>query len=132
MTTEVTAQLNYLRIAPRKVRLIADLIRGKSCTEAERELQFLIKRPSAPVLKLLKSALASAKQNQGIEAKDLYIKKIDIDEGPPLKRFMPRAMGRAFLIKKRTSHIMLVLGQRAPAKAEKEAAKDKKKKQVTK
>ena len=107
---EINAQLNYLRISPRKVRLVTDLVRGKSVVTAKRELAFLVKKSSSPILKLLNSAIASAKQNSSLDSTQLYIKKIDVDEGPALKRFMPRAMGRAFAIKKRTSHITLVLG----------------------
>lgn len=108
---EINAQLNYLRISPRKVRLVTDLVRGKSVVAAKRELAFLVKKSSSPILKLLNSAIASAKQNSGLDIAQLYVKKIDVDEGPALKRFMPRAMGRAFAIKKRTSHIKIVLGE---------------------
>ncbi|MBI5787102.1 MAG: 50S ribosomal protein L22 [Candidatus Niyogibacteria bacterium] len=108
---DITAELNYFRIAPRKVRLAAGLIRGKRVGEAERELQFLTKRASLPLLKLLKSAVANATHNFNLQKDNLYISKITVDGGSPLKRIRPRAFGRAFPIKKRTSHITLVLGE---------------------
>jgi len=105
----VTARLNYLRIAPRKVRLVADLIRGKSARQAEYLLQTVVKRGSPPLAKLLKSALASAKQILGQESDELFISKITVDEGPKFKRWRARARGRAAPIQKKTSHILLVL-----------------------
>lgn len=103
--------MNNLRLAPRKVRLAADLIRGKKVGEAERELKFLIKRASLPLIKLLKSAVANATNNFNLIKDNLYISKITVDGGTPLKRSRPRAFGRAFPIRKRTSHITLVLGE---------------------
>ena len=108
---EIIAELNYLRIAPRKVRLAAGLMRGKRVFEAERELQFLTKRAAGPLLKLLKSAVANATHNFNLQKDNLYISKITVDGGSPLKRIRPRAFGRAFQIKKRTSHITLILGE---------------------
>ncbi len=118
----VTAKLNYLRIAPRKVRLIADLIRGKSTKEAETILHFQVRRASGPMAKLLKSAIANAKNNFKLKEEGLYISKITVDEGPKLKRSRPRARGRAYEIQKKTSHITLVLDER---KAKKEKGKRK-------
>lgn len=103
------AKLRYLRIAPRKVRLVADLIRGKSVKEAETLLSFQTKRAARPLLKLLKSALANAKNNLKMNTDNLYISKITVDEGPKFKRWRPRARGRAYMIQKKTSHITLVL-----------------------
>lgn len=131
-----TARLNYLRIAPRKVRLVADLIRGKSIAEAQNILNFTTKRASLPLLKLLKSALSNAKEQQQLEESALYIKKITVDEGPKYKRWMPRARGAAYQIQKKTSHITLILdatgGKSAKAKkikkVEKQAEKVKEKK----
>ena len=106
-----TAKLNYLRIAPRKVRLVADSIRGLSVNEAEAQLSLKPKRAGLPLIKLLHSAIANAKHNQQLDASRLFIKEIRVDQGPTLKRFMPRAMGRATPIHKKSSHIMLVLAE---------------------
>ena len=108
----VTAKLRHLRIAPRKVRLVADLIRGKSASEAETILSFQTKRASYPIAKLLKSALANAKNNLKLKEGNFYISKITVDGGPSLKRSRPRARGRAYPILKRTSHITLVLDEK--------------------
>ncbi len=106
---QVKAKLSYLRIAPRKVRLVADSIRGKRAEKAEEILNFAVKSAVAPLLKLLKSALANAKNNFGLENSDLFVSKIMVDEGPKLKRWRPRARGQAYEIMKRTSHVTLVL-----------------------
>lgn len=107
--TEIKANLKYLRVSPRKVRLVADLMRGKSAEEAEAVLLFLKKRASEPLYKLLKSAVANAKHNFNVEKENLAIKSIRVDQGPTLKRFMPRARGTAASIKKRSSHVSLIL-----------------------
>ena len=104
-----TAKLRYLRIAPRKVRLVADLIRGKRVAEAQRILHFLPKKGSLPIAKLLKSAAASAKNNHQLDEASLYISKITVDEGPKLKRWRARARGQAYEIQKKTSHINIFL-----------------------
>jgi large subunit ribosomal protein L22 len=104
--------LNNLRIAPRKTRLIADLIRGLSVEEAERQLKFQNKRAALPILKLLKSSAASAINNFNLSPDNLYIANIFVNEGPMLKRFRPRAFGRAGAIHKKTSHITLILEER--------------------
>lgn len=98
------AQLNYLRISPRKVRLAADLIRGLSVIEAEQQLRFCAKRAAEPLLKLLRSAVANANN-----APDLYVSEIKVNPGPTLKRWRPRARGMAAMIRKRTSHIIIIL-----------------------
>jgi len=100
------AQLNYLRISPRKVRLAANLIRGLSVVEAEQQLRFCAKRAAEPVLKLLKSAVANANN-----APDLYVSEIKVNAGPTLKRWRARARGVAAMIRKRTSHIIIILEQ---------------------
>jgi len=105
--------LNNLRIAPRKTRQIADLIRGLSVEEAERQLKFQSKRAALPILKLLKSGIASAVNNFNLSPDNLYISSIFVGEGPMLKRFRPRAFGRAGAIHKKTSHITLVLEEKA-------------------
>ena len=102
----ITVKLKYLRIAPRKVRLVADSLRGKTAEEAAGILQFLVKKASKPLLKLLNSGIASANTSQ---LQGLYISKIMVDEGPKLKRWRARSRGRAFSIEKKTSHITLVL-----------------------
>ncbi len=114
----VIAKLHYLRIAPRKVRLVADLIRGKSVIEAENILNFTFKKPVLPVLKLLKSAIANAENNFNLKKESLYISKILVDEGPRLKRLFPRARGRANIIQKKTSHITIVLEEMSESKRE--------------
>jgi len=107
----ITAKLNYLRIAPRKVRLVADLIRGKSVEEAQTILNFVRKRATKPLLKLLKQALANAHHNFQLAKDTLYISEIRVDEGPKLKRWRPRARGQASEIQKKTSHVTLVLDE---------------------
>lgn len=107
----VTAHLRYVRVAPRKMRLVADSIRKRPYREALEILAFLPKRGSKPLLKLLRSAGANAKNNFNLDTSSLLVKEILVDAGPVLKRFMPRAMGRAALIRKRRSHITLVLDE---------------------
>ena len=106
---EVRAKLNSLRISPRKVRLITDLIRGMDVLRAELELAQVPKRSAGDVQKLLKSAVANARHNFDLEKDRLYIKEIFVDGGVVMKRQMPRAFGRAAMIRKRTSNISLVL-----------------------
>ena len=108
---KVSASLRYLRIAPRKVRLVTDLIRGKSVEEAQTILNFVRKRATKPLLKLLKSAIANAHHNFQLAKDNLYISEIKVDEGPKLKRWRPRARGQAFEIQKKTSHVILVLAE---------------------
>jgi len=108
---QVTAKLNYLRIAPRKMRLLVDLIRGEKIEKAMTLLDFSIKRGSEPLKKVLEQAVANAENNFQLEKSSLYISKITIDEGPKLKRWRARARGRAARIEKKTSHISLVLSE---------------------
>jgi large subunit ribosomal protein L22 len=108
---EVTARLSYLRISPRKVRLVAGAVRGMGLEEAKNQLAFMDKKAALPMRKLLQSVEANAK-NRGIAEAGLVIKKLFVDEGPVLKRFMPRAHGRASGIKKRMSHIVVVVGSK--------------------
>lgn len=105
------AELKYLRISPRKVRLLANKIKGLPVKEAEQELLLSVKRSAKPLLKLLKSAVANAQTQKNLTQDQLYIKNIEVNEGPRLKRFRPRAFRRATLILKRTSHIKLQLAQ---------------------
>lgn len=109
---EAKAKLKYLRIAPRKTRLVADMIRGKGVKEAQGLLEFTAKKAAHPLLKLLRLAIANAVNNQKLDEDKLYIYKITVDEGPKYKRWMPRARGQAYEIQKKTSHITIVLKER--------------------
>lgn len=109
---QVKATLRHLRIAPRKVRLVADSIRGKRALQAQTVLRFTVKGASHPMLKLLNSALANAKNNFHLEAENLYISKITVDEGAKLKRWRARARGQAAEIQKKTSHINITLEEK--------------------
>ena len=108
---EIIAKLHNLRIAPRKVRLIADLIRGKKTENAEALLNFTTKKANSVLLKLLKQALNNAKNNFHLDASNFFISKIVVDEGPKLKRWRPRARGRAFEIQKKISNITIILSE---------------------
>lgn len=114
---QITAKLNYLHIAPRKVRLIADLIRRKTVIEAENILTFAPKRAATPLMKLIKSAVSNAKSTLGLEESSLYISKITVDEGPKMKKWMPRARGSPSMIQKKNSHITLILDEIEKGKA---------------
>jgi len=107
----VTAKLSYLRIAPRKVRLVADLVRGKSIEEAQTILNFTTKKASLPLLKLLKQVSANAKNNFQLDLSNLFISKITVDEGPKYKRWMARARGQTSEIQKKTSHVIVILDE---------------------
>lgn len=124
------ATLSNYRQSPRKVRLVAGLIRGKSVPVALIELDFLNKRSSLIIRKLIQSAADNAKFSFSIDPKNLVIKEIRVDAGQTLKRSMPRARGSAFPIKKRSSHISVVLAEKAVAAAP--AAKAPKAKPTTK
>ncbi|MBY7703529.1 50S ribosomal protein L22 [Vibrio harveyi] len=106
---EAKAKLSMIRISPRKVRLVADTIRNKPVANAIAILQNTNKDAVKPVLKLLNSAIANAVNNNGMDADKLFVKTIFVNEGPTLKRFRPRAHGRAYEILKRTSHIVIVV-----------------------
>lgn len=105
------AFLKNYRQAPRKVRLVANLIKGKSATQAISELDFLAKRAGLPIKKLLLSAVANAKQ-RGVEVENLFIKELRVDKGITMKRMMPRAMGTGHRINKRTSNLNILLAER--------------------
>ena len=107
---EAKAILRHIRVTPRKARLVVDVIRGKRAGEALGILKFMPQHASRVVEKLLKSAIANAEQKNIGDVDRLKIKTAYVDSGPVLKRVMPRAMGRANIIKKRSSHITLVLG----------------------
>ncbi len=103
------AKLNYLRMAPRKVRLVASLLRGLSANEAEAQLVLMRKRAAKPLLKLLRSAISGAKNRKNIDIDKLIVSTITVDGGPMLKRYMPRAQGRMAEIQKKMSHITMTL-----------------------
>lgn len=107
--------LNNLRIAPRKVRRAMEIVKKLPVGEAEAQLKFQGKRASLPILKLLKSGVASAVNNFNLSPDNLYVFNIFVDEGPMLKRFRARAFGKAGAIHKKTSHITLVLEEKAEA-----------------
>jgi large subunit ribosomal protein L22 len=111
------AQLNYLRMTPRKVRAVADLVRGLSVNEAEAQLLYLRRRAAKPLLKLLRSAAKSAEITKKMEPEKLYIETLTVDQGPMLKRYLPRARGSASPIQRKMSHVTIVLGERAEASA---------------
>lgn len=104
------AVAKYVRIAPRKARLVADEIRGKSYPQAISTLQFTNKRAADIVGGVVNSAAANAENNNDLDSDDLFVREIRVDEGPTIKRFRARAMGRATMIRKRTSHITVELG----------------------
>jgi large subunit ribosomal protein L22 len=116
MTQKATAQLKYLHMAPRKVRLVASLIRGMHVREAQAQLSFQTQRAVQPITKLLKSALANAKQLK-LNPERLIISDIRVDQGPMIKRMMPRAMGRGLIIQKKMSHIVITLSESDTKKA---------------
>jgi len=109
---EITAKLRYLRISPRKVRRVADLVRRTQVEKARATLKFSRQRSAEPLLKLLNSACANAKKNFSIEQDGLFIKKITVDQGPVYKRFRPAARGTAHPIHKKTSHVTIVLDKK--------------------
>lgn len=112
---EARAVARFQRVSPRKARLVVDLIRGKSVEEARAILKFSPRAAAEIVEKTLNSAVANAERNLHVPASDLTVGKTFVDEGPTLKRIQPRAMGRAFRINKRTSHITVVVTSREEA-----------------
>ena len=107
-----SATLKYARISSRKVKIVADLIRGKDVDEALAILKFTPRGAAEIIAKVVKSAKANAENNHEMDADKLYVASIVANQGPTMKRFMPRAMGRATMIRKRTSHIEVVLKER--------------------
>jgi large subunit ribosomal protein L22 len=120
------ARARYVRATPMKVRRVVDLIRGRSAAEALAVLQFAPQAASTPVAKVLASAMANAENNLDLDPETLWISKAYVDEGPTLKRFRPRAQGRAYRIRKRTSHITVEVESRPKAEPKKAAAKGRK------
>jgi large subunit ribosomal protein L22 len=109
---ETQAVAKYLRLSARKARLSADLIRGKRVEEALNILSFTPKAASKVVSKVVHSALSNARQNKSIDVDTLFVKTVFVNQGPTLKRFRPKPMGRAGRIRKRTCHITVVLSER--------------------
>jgi len=112
---EARAVARYVRVAPRKARLVVDLIRGKKVDDARAILKFSPRAAAEIVEKVLNSAVANAERNLHLKAEELVVGSTFVDEGPTLKRIRPRAMGRAFRINKRTSHITVIVKQREEA-----------------
>ncbi|HVJ47532.1 50S ribosomal protein L22 [Desulfitobacterium sp.] len=109
---QAKAIARYVRISPRKVRQVVDLIRGKKVSDALAILQFTPKGATEPVTKVLQSAVANAEHNYEMDGDSLFVAEVFVDQGPTLKRIRPRAMGRADQIRKRTSHITVVVGEK--------------------
>ena len=112
---QVRAVAKYVRVAPRKARLVVDQIRNKTVPQAMETLQFTNRAAAEPVAKVLASAVANAENNNGLRAENLVVAAAYVDEGPTLKRFTPRAKGAASRINKRTSHITVVVAPRKEA-----------------
>jgi large subunit ribosomal protein L22 len=110
---ESRAISRHLRIAPQKARLVVDLIRGKNVGDALNILEFVPKKGARMVAKTLKSAVANAENTQNVDVDRLYVKHISVGAGTTMKRFTPRAQGRATPIRKRTSHVLIVVDERA-------------------
>ncbi len=111
---EIKAKARHIRMSSSKVRLVVDVIRGKRVGDAQTKLQFMKKAAALPVLKLLNSAIANATHNFKLDASTLIIKSITADEGSTLHRWTPKAMGRATPIRKRSTHIGIVLEEKQP------------------
>jgi large subunit ribosomal protein L22 len=109
---EVKAQARFVRVTPFKARRVVDLIRGQHVEEARRILLYTPRAAALPVRKVLDSAVANAENNHQLPADTLYVAKAFVDEGPTLKRYRPRALGRAYRIRKRTSHITVIVDSR--------------------
>ena len=113
---KVKAQLKYLRISPQKVRLVSNLVKGLDVTDAENQLLFCKKKAAKSIKALLESAVSNAKNNFGLSEDNLYVYKIVVDEGPKFKRWIPKARGSSSIIRKRTSHIKILLSEKEPGK----------------
>jgi len=112
---EARAQARFVRVTPMKARRVVDLIRGMPAADAQAVLRFAPQAASEPVGKVLDSAVANAEHNLQLDPRNLVVSEAFVDEGPTLKRFRPRAQGRAYRINKRTSHITVVVESRTPA-----------------
>jgi large subunit ribosomal protein L22 len=127
---EVKAKIKSLRIAPRKVRLVVNLIRGKKVVEAMSLLRFTNKRSALPLLKVVNSAVANATNTFNLDINNLLIKEITVDEGGMLKRWAPKAFGRANPIRNKLSHVNLVLSEIVPTKENKKIKSEKEKEKI--
>lgn len=114
MSQEATAKLRYLRMSPRKVRLVIDVIRNMEVAPAKAQLSFMKKAAARPILKLLNSAVANATHNLQMSSDHLFIKSIMADKASTMKRSMPRAFGRAAVIRKHSTHVIITLGEKTP------------------
>ena len=108
----VQARARFVRVSPQKARLLADLVRGKKVEEALSILAFTPKAFARTLTKLINSAVANAQQNKQLDVDKLMVKLISVDGGPTMKRHIPRAMGRATMIRKRSSHVTVVLDEK--------------------
>ena len=107
----VQATARYVRMSARKGRLVADLVRGKPVAEAQAILAYSTRAAAVPMRKTLQSAIANADHNHGLDARELVVKRVTVDEGPTIRRFRPRAKGRATRINKRTCHITIGIAE---------------------
>lgn len=122
MTLEAKAVARWVRVSPRKMRLVVDMVRGQNVRSAVNQLHFSMKRASEPVEKTIRSALANLmtmEEAVKLDPADVFIKEIRVDEGPTLRRWKARAMGRATRIRKRTSHLTVVVAARQVSKEDK-------------
>ncbi len=108
-----TALLRYLRVAPRKVRAVAETIRGRKVDQALAILDFTNRAAAGPLAKMLRAVVAIAAASEDIDVDALVVKEIHVDQGPTLKRYIPRAMGRATQVQKKTSHVSFLLEERS-------------------
>jgi large subunit ribosomal protein L22 len=115
---EARAQARFVRVTPRKARRVVDLIRGLPASQAQSVLRFAPQAASEPVYKVLSSAMANAEHNFKLDRETLIVSRAWVDEGPTLKRFRPRAQGRAYRINKRTSHITVIVEARPDGSAQ--------------
>lgn len=109
---EAKATLKYARVGAQKARLVADVVRGKDVSEALKALTYMNKKSAVMIKKLIESAVANADYKKTMDLDKLYVQTIYVDKGPVLKRFRPRAQGRAYGVRKQTSHINVVLGEK--------------------
>jgi len=119
---EARAQARFVRVTPLKARRVVDVIRGMKADEAAALLRFAPQAAAEPVRKVLESAVANAENNDGLAPDSLYVAEAYVDEGPTMKRFRPRAQGRAYRVAKRTSHITVVVEERTPVQRSRSTA----------
>ncbi len=121
---DISANTKNIRISPRKVRLVRGVIMGLDALRARAVLQYTIKRSAHPMMKILDSALANARNNFGLVQSNMFVKDVIVNEGPKLKRYRPKGFGSSSPIQKKTSHIKIVLSERVPGmKADKQEKK---------